>query len=181
MAEDSVAVLGRMSPPGSEAEEGWMLWAFAPAVSCQCVLALPLRRPALNSLTAALVPEQCRGGGWGCRCVLWSISGTQAERPLLAARCLPAVAQAGAAHDGGTLCCCARGSEMTKFFLALSHSCESSSVQDADHCPVVESQRGILKLSASLWHRGKEMSTLLQVSREQCKEVPATQLQLSGC
>lgn len=64
---------------------------------------------------------------------------------------------------------------MTEFLLALSHRSESSSVQDADHCPVTESPQGILKLAASSQHQGKEMNTSLQLSKEECKEAPATQ------
>lgn len=69
---------------------------------------------------------------------------------------------------------------MTEFFLAISHSSDSSSVQDADHCPLTESHRGILKLAASSQHQGKEMNTVPQVSRGE-RKVPATQLQCSAC
>lgn len=82
---------------------------------------------------------------------------------------------------GGTLCYCSRRLGMTGFFPALNHSSKSSSVQEADHCPVTESHRGILKLATSSQHQGKEVNTLLQVSREECKEVPAAQLHHSGC
>lgn len=63
---------------------------------------------------------------------------------------------------------------MTELFPSFSHNSESSSVQDADNCPVTESHRGILKLAASSQHQGKEINTLLQVSREECKEAPAS-------
>lgn len=140
------------------------------------MLALPLLHPALNSPSCCSCFKATPGED---RCVPWSISSTQAERALLAARCLPAVVQSGSAWEG-TLRYCARGLGMTEFFLALSHSSESSSVQDADHCPVTESPQGILKLAASSQHQGKEMNTSLQLSKEECK-APATQLHCSGC